>query len=359
MSEPHPPEGTGPLGEDPEEEPAVRIEDFTAPPEAAGMRLDTFLGRHFTERSRTFYQYLIKENKVLVNGLPAKRSATLEGGERIRLEIPPPESPWPQAQDIPIEILYDDDEIAVVNKAAGMVVHPAAGNPDGTLVNALLYRFPDLPGINGVKRPGLVHRLDRDTSGVMVVAKTDRAMRHLTRQIANRTMSRLYIALVIGDPDWRETSVEASIGRHPVMRVKRMVEGEGARSAVTHFRVLARAQGFTLLECKLETGRTHQIRVHCAHIGMPIAGDTMYGGTEARALEKLRHADSDLRNIFRQLKRPFLHARRLHFRHPARNHWRKYTAPLPEDLLSVLRVLFPHSDPEALLASPEQDRLSD
>lgn len=320
-----------------------------APASAAGMRLDTFLARRQNERSRTFFQQLIKDGRVTVDGKPAVRSLTLEGGERIALDLPPAEEPWPQPQDLPIEILHEDEQIVVVNKSAGMIVHPAAGNPDGTLVNALLHHCRDLPGINGVKRPGIVHRLDKDTSGVLVVAKTDRAMKIFSNAIKERTVSRAYLALVIGEPDWKEQTVDAPIGRHTTLRHKRSIGGVAAKDAVTHLRVLARDHGFTLLRCDLESGRTHQIRVHCAHLGLPIAGDWLYGGMAERMLERLRHADSKLRSAFQRLDRPFLHARLLRLRHPADGEWRTFVAPLPQGLRIVVERLFPGHDPDRLI----------
>ncbi|MBI5155587.1 RluA family pseudouridine synthase [Candidatus Poribacteria bacterium] len=328
---------------------APRLEDFTVPADAAGTRLDTFLARRQSEFSRTFFQQLIRDGGVLVNGRQQRGSLTLEGGEHIRITFPPAESPWPRPQDLPLDILFEDEHLIVVNKAAGMVVHPAAGNPDGTLVNALLHHCPDLPGINGVKRPGIVHRLDRETSGVMVVAKTDRAMSLLCRHIRERLISRVYLALVIGEPDWTDHTVDAPIGRNPAIRIKRSVNGEGARDAVTHLHVLARQHGFTLLRCELETGRTHQIRVHCSSIGLPIAGDDTYGGGPHRVAEKLQRADSKLRGAFHRLTRPFLHARLLRFRHPATGHWAEFAAPLPPDLKAVLAALMPEVEAEGLI----------
>jgi len=335
--------------EDIDDEPAEREETIAVPPDAAGTRLDTFLARRQDLHSRTFFQQLVKDGRVTVDGATAKPSVALEGGETVVVRFPPAESPWPHPQDLPIEILHADDDVIVVNKAAGMITHPAAGNPDGTLVNALLWHFPDLPGINGVKRPGIVHRLDRETSGVMVVAKNDRSMKILSKAIHDRRVSRQYCALAIGDPDWNEKTVDAPIGRHDTMRVKRAVNGHGAQNAVTHFRVLARMHGFSLLRCRLETGRTHQIRVHCGYSGMPIAGDEMYGGTEHRALEKLQNADARLRKTLRNQKRPFLHARSLCFTHPTLGTPVRYVAPLPADLMGVLRILAPEMDFEELL----------
>lgn len=317
------------------------IESIIVPAEAAGVRLDTFLGRRQNIHSRTFFQQLIKDGRVRVDGAVLPRSHALQGGECIEIEFPPAESPWPQPQDIPIDVLYHDDDIIVVNKAAGMIVHPAAGNPDGTLVNALLHRFPDLPGINGVKRPGLVHRLDRETSGVLVVAQNDRAMTILSRAIRERHVERAYLALIIGEPDWNHMRIEAAIGRHETMRVKRAVDGGGAKHAATNVDVLARASGFSLVRCRLESGRTHQIRVHLSHAGFPILGDELYGGTVQRAMERVRNAPSSLRSVLQRHTRPFLHARRLRFRHPADGQWRTFEAPLPDDLNVVLNALFP------------------
>ena len=328
-------------------------ETIGVPEDAAGMRLDTWLGRRQEFRSRTFFQQLIKDGRVLINGQPAKRSTVLEGGEQVEVSFPPIEDPWPQPQDLPIDILHEDDDIIIVNKAAGMVVHPAGGNPDGTLVNALLHRFPNLPGINGVKRPGLVHRLDRETSGVMVVAKNDRAMKILSGEIRARLVSRRYLALILGEPEWDQHTVEAAIGRDEHYRIRRAVDGTGAKNATTHLTVLARAHGFALVECQLETGRTHQIRVHCAHIGMPIVGDAFYGGTEYRATEKLRNDDSALRKAFVRFNRPFLHARLLRFRHPSDGHWVEFRAPIPDDLRDLLAALLPGIDPESLLRGEE------
>jgi 23S rRNA pseudouridine1911/1915/1917 synthase len=329
-----------PLADDAEEE-IEGTELIDVPLEAVGVRLDTFLGRRQNVHSRTYFQQLIKDGRVRVNGVQYPRSHELVGGEKIEIDFPPVESPWPQPQDIPIEILYHDEDVIVVNKAAGMIVHPAAGNPDGTLVNALLHHFPDLPGINGVKRPGLVHRLDRETSGVMVVAQNDRAMGILSRAIRERSVERVYLALIIGEPSWDETRIEAAIGRHESMRIKRSINGAGAKDAVTHVKVLARSLGFSLVRCRLETGRTHQIRVHLAHMGHSILGDELYGGTAQRAVERVRNASSLVRATVQKHGRPFLHARRLRFRHPADGQWRVFEAPLPTDLTTVLDVLFP------------------
>ncbi|MEQ8819211.1 MAG: RluA family pseudouridine synthase [Sumerlaeia bacterium] len=332
-----------------------RVEELIVPEEADGMRLDTFLARRQSLHSRTFFQQLIKDERVTVGGSPAKARHVVAPGEAVVVTFPPPESPWPHPQDLPVEFLYQDDDIVIVNKAAGMIVHPAAGNPDGTLVNALLHHCPDLPGINGVKRPGLVHRLDRETSGVMVIAKTERAMKALSKAIQARTVSRQYLLLTLGDPDWATARIDAPIGRHENFRIRRSVNGIAAKDAVTHLTVLARANGFALVKARLETGRTHQIRVHCSHVGLPIAGDSLYGGTVERALEKVRNAESPLRVALQKLDRPFLHARLLRFRHPETTHWVEYRAPVPPDLRRVLKTLFPEIDPESFMTKVNLD----
>lgn len=335
------------------------LREVIVPPEAAaeGLRLDTFLARALPGRSRTFYQGLIDEGLVLVEGEPRPRAYPVAAGQRITVHLPPPEDPWPKPQAIPLHILYEDDQVIVLDKPAGLVVHPAAGNPDGTLVNALLHHCRgNLSGIGGVKRPGIVHRLDRDTSGVIVVAKTDRAHHSLGRQLQQRKVHRHYIALVIGEFPEDARTVDAPIGRDPAMRLRRKVGGEAPRSAVTHLRVLARARIATLLEARLETGRTHQIRAHLAHIGFPIAGDDLYGGSTQRLIERLRGggggpADSALRAAIQRLERPFLHAWRLEFGHPSRGGRAIFHALLPPPLASLVTALFGIADPEAFLRS--------
>lgn len=328
----------------------VQQTHFEVPEEATGIRFDTWIARQFETLSRTYFQQLIKDGRVTLNGKKEKGSYVLEGTETIDVDLPPAEDPWPHPQNLPVEVLYEDDQLIIVNKAKGMIVHPAAGNPDGTLVNALLYHFPDLPGINGVKRPGIVHRLDKDTSGVMVVAKTGEAMKSLANQIQKRVMSRLYVALTIGDPDWKETTIETTIGRHMNFRIKRCVDGIDAKEARTHLRVLMQEKGFSLLRCQLDSGRTHQIRVHCEHINLPIVGDDMYGGIPQRSIEKLGNATSEVKSVFTKFVRPFLHARTLTFQHPESNRWMSFSAPLPDDCLELLSYLFPDLEPEDYLA---------
>ena len=247
------------------------------------IRLDQYLAAHLPELSRSRIQSLIKSGDVLVNGTPAKPKNPVSRGDSITVRIPEPEPAEAQPQDIPLDILYEDEDVVVINKESGMVVHPAAGNPDGTIVNALLHHCGDLSGIGGVERPGIVHRLDKDTSGVMVAAKTDEAHKGLAEQIKEHSAHRTYWALVHGNISEERGVVDAPIGRHPKDRVKMAVTFKGGREAVTHFKVLKRYGDYTWVECKLETGRTHQIRVHMAHIGHPLLGDGLYAHPQALA----------------------------------------------------------------------------
>lgn len=331
----------------------ARVEEIAVPGDAGPVRLDTFLARRQNEVSRTYFQQLIQDGAVEVDGAPAKKRHELQGGERVVVRFPPAEESWPRPQDLPLDILHHDEDIVVVNKAAGMIVHPAAGNPDGTMVNALLHHVPDLPGINGSKRPGIVHRLDRDTTGALVVAKNDRAMKSLAGQLLVRRVKRLYLALVLGSPEWDETTIDAPIGRHHTIRVLRTVNGDGAKRAVTHLRVLYRSNGMALLRCELETGRTHQIRVHCAHARHPIVGDADYEGASIRALERLRNESSGIRAAFNAFRRPALHARILSFLHPRTGEPVAFRAPLPEDLRRLLAAFAPDAEPESFLRTDD------
>lgn len=314
--------------------------EFVCPEEAIGMRLDTWLSRLPGSPSRNRVQQLVKDGNVLVNGEHAKRSYEISGGEQVTINWPPPDDDWPWPEEIPLDIIYDDDDVIVLNKQHSLVVHPSAGHPDHTLVNALLYRFPDLPGINGVKRPGIVHRLDRDTTGVMVVAKSERAMNSLGRQLQKRAVSRRYLALVIGDPEWDDIRVEADIGRDPINRLKRAIDGPFPRHAISHFSVVRRSGSFTLIRCRLETGRTHQIRIHLKHIGHPIVCDDTYDGNVKRCLERLRSDEHELKRLFVHFERPWLHAHTLGFYHPTRNDQVSFQAPPPEDAAALARYLY-------------------
>ncbi len=257
-------------------------ETITLLSDTPGIRLDSFLAVNLPELTRSAAQRLIEEGRVSVNGKPAAKSCKLNGNEEVTVELPEPELTNIIPQDIPLDIIYEDSDVIVVNKPVGLVVHPAPGHPDGTLVNALLYHCGDsLSGIGGEKRPGIVHRIDRDTSGLIIAAKNDFAHQHLAAQLQDHTLARTYEAIVIGNLKDNTGTVNAPIGRHHTDRKRMAVTPHGGREAVTHWEVIARYPGYTHVRCKLETGRTHQIRVHMAHIGHPIYGDTVYGQKKA------------------------------------------------------------------------------
>ncbi len=298
--------------------------EWIAASEDTGARLDAFLAGKM-EKTRSSVQKLIEEENVRLNGAPAAKNARLREGDRVEATEPPPEVLDVKPQNIPLDIVYEDQDLLVVNKPKGMVVHPAAGNPDGTLVNALLFHCGDsLSGINGVIRPGIVHRIDKDTSGLLIVAKNDRAHQSLAEQIAVHSFTRIYNAVVYGIVKEEEGTVSAPIGRHPTDRKRMAVLSSGGREAVTHYRVLERFPGFTLVECRLETGRTHQIRVHMAHIGHPVAGDPVYGP----------------KKCITELQGQCLHARVIGFIHPATGEYLEFDSGLPpyfERFLEKLR----------------------
>lgn len=246
-------------------------------PEDAGKRLDALISEKLPELSRSAAQRLIAEGKVLVNGAEISKSRKAEPGDTVEITIDPPKVTDILPQDIPLKIMYEDEDVIVINKPRGMVVHPAPGNEDGTLVNALLHYCGDsLSGIGGEIRPGIVHRIDKDTSGLLLVAKNDAAHTALSSQLQDKTLSRDYLAMVYGNIKDDSGRIEAPIGRSPKDRKKMSVVADG-RNAATRYTVLERMKGFTLIRCSLETGRTHQIRVHMAHIGHPVAGDPLYG----------------------------------------------------------------------------------
>lgn len=294
-------------------------------PDEAGQRIDAYLaslGEPFTSRSQV--KRLIEAGSVMVNGaVCAKASYVIAAGDQIKAEIPREEELPPQPQEIPLSIVFEDDHIIVVDKARGMVVHPAPGNKDNTLVNALLAHTEQLSDIGDADRPGIVHRLDKETSGLMVVAKTAFAHRHLAAQLKERTMGRTYLAFVHGNPRADSGTIDAPIGRHPVHR-QRMAVVEGGREAISHYRVIERYKEHALLEVDLETGRTHQIRVHMSYIGHPIIGDVRYGASKKQRLFDGGQA---------------LHAWRLTLLHPHSGEWMTFTAPLPSELESLRQRL--------------------
>ena len=304
---------------------------ITVPEEGAGARLDQFLASTLGDVSRSQIQRLIKDARVLVAGRPAKPNQPVKTGQAISIELPPPVEAALRAEALPLAIVYQDADLIVIDKPAGMVVHPAAGHADGTLVNALLHHVTDLSGIGGERRPGIVHRLDRGTSGLMVVAKNDRAHEELSRQFRNREVEKEYVALVWGEV-MAGRRIDAPIGRDPVNRKKMSAKARRSREAVTR---IVRAEHFgralTLAHVAIHTGRTHQIRVHLSAIGHPIVGDPLYGGVH-------RRVPGDLRAVA-HLERPFLHAGRLAFAHPADGRRMEFESQLPGDLQTVLEQL--------------------
>jgi 23S rRNA pseudouridine1911/1915/1917 synthase len=308
------------------------VVEFTA--DTPGYRLDRFLAERLPDRSRSEIQRWIKNGMVLVGGATSKPGYRLEAGDLITVSIPSPEPYEVLPEPIPLDIRYEDDDLLVVNKPAGMVTHPAAGHSTGTLVNAVLHHVPDLVGVGGVERPGIVHRLDKDTTGLIVVAKNDRAHRYLQEQFKERTVEKKYQALLFGFLSPARGRIEAPIGRDPKDRKKMAVVPVGSgREAVTRYRVLryyrddrtVGRQQYTLVEAMPKTGRTHQIRVHMAYIGHPIVGDKVYGRRKQRL----------------PIERHFLHAGYLRFRRPSDGKWVEVSAELPDDLQFVLEILTP------------------
>ena len=289
--------------------------------ESGGERLDRFVSARCPELSRSRCARLVEEGWVRLNGGPAKPASPVHRGDVVEVVVPPPAPSGLAAQEIPLSVVYQDPHLLVVDKPAGLTVHPAPGHPDRTLVNALLALVPDLPGIGGSERPGIVHRLDKDTSGLMVVAKTDAAHASLSRQLKERRVHKTYLALVTGLVTRDEGEIAGPIARHPRHR-KRMAVIPGGREALTRYRVLERYPGCTLLQAYPVTGRTHQVRVHFAHMGHPLVGDGIYGKSSA------------------VLDRHFLHAARLGFHMPpSEREWREFEAPLPHELREALEIL--------------------
>jgi 23S rRNA pseudouridine1911/1915/1917 synthase len=304
----------------------VRVE------EATGSRLDSYLAERLA-LSRSRVTQLIEGGHVLLNGAAPKKRAVPAVGDVLRVRIPPPEPSVIAAEEIPLEVVYQDSDLLVVNKPPGMVVHPAPGHRGGTLVNALLHAVGDLSGIGGVLRPGIVHRLDKDTSGLLMVAKTDTAHRALADELRDRHIRRRYVAAAWGHLPEDEVTVDAPIARHPADRL-RMGVVEGGRRAVTHFRRRERWPAAELLEAELETGRTHQIRVHLAHIGHPVVGDAVYGAGRERGFSGA--ARGWALELAKRTPRQFLHAAELRFVHPRTGEEMTFRAPLPDDLRRVL-----------------------
>ena len=291
--------------------------------ESKNQRLDAFLASSLDGLTRSQATRLIESGEVAVNGRAVSKSYKLAGGEDVAVTLPEPEPVEAVPQDIPLDVVYEDADVIVVNKPSGMVVHPAPGHPDGTLVNALLYHCAGtLSGVGGALRPGIVHRIDRDTSGLIIAAKNDAAHQYLSAQLADHTLARTYECIVVGKLREDRGTVDAPIARHPTDR-KRMAVVAGGREAVTHWEVIARYPGYTHVRCRLETGRTHQIRVHMAYIGHPILGDTVYG------------AKKDVPGLTGQC----LHAVGLRFLHPRTHEVVELSCPLPEEFTRMLQKI--------------------
>lgn len=309
-----------------------------------GQRADKALSALFPELSRSRVQALMAAGEVYINGVACEGgSKKLSIGDDVEIFVPPPVDARPMAENIPLSIVYEDSELLVINKPAGLVVHPGAGNMSGTLVNALLHHCPqDLSGIGGVMRPGIVHRLDKETSGLIVVAKTDRAHKGLSAQLEDRSLSRIYSALVLKVPTPLKGFVDMPIGRDPRNRLKMTVKGRSSRSARTHYHVEERfGEALALVECRLESGRTHQIRVHMEAIKHPLIGDPLYGPqpTAVRSALGKYGLEGEELEAFVSFPRQALHARALSFIHPETDEEMYFEAPLPEDFSNLLKIL--------------------
>lgn len=298
--------------------------DFEIKPEDQGLRLDVFLSRTNPDLSRNSIQKWIKDGYVLVNGLNAKPNYRISGAEQISFQQPEPVAVQIQAEDIPLDILYEDEDILIVNKPKGMVVHPAPGHSTGTLVNAVMFHCKDsLSGINGELRPGIVHRIDRDTTGSLIVCKNDFSHNIIAEQIKEHSVNRIYRGIVVGNVKEEQGTIHGAIGRHPVERKKMAINEKNGKPATTHYQVLQHFKNYTYMEFKLETGRTHQIRVHMASIGHPLLGDQVYGQKKCPY----------------HLEGQTLHAAVIGFVHPHTKKYMEVEAPLPEYFTHLLEIL--------------------
>lgn len=303
----------------------MKMESFEVEAEQEGERLDKFLSIIYPEFSRAFFQKLIKSKQVSVNETPQKASYCVKIDDIVTVEIPDAVETTIEPENIPLDILYEDDDVLIVNKPKGMVVHPSAGHYSGTLVNAIMYHCKDtLSGINGEIRPGIVHRIDMDTTGSLIVCKNDEAHVNIAQQIKEHSVNRIYVGIVCGNVKEDSGTVEGAIGRHPIERKKMAINEKNGKPAITHYKVLERFKNYTYMQFKLETGRTHQIRVHMASIGHPLLGDTLY---------------SSGRSPFKRLQGQCLHAKTIGFIHPKTGEYMEYSAPLPEYFEKLLCLL--------------------
>ena len=301
------------------------LEEYTVEESQSGMRLDKFLTEIYPDQTRSFLQKLVKSGEIKVNGKPLiKAGFVVEGGDQVSASIPTPQAVEIEAENIPLDILYEDADVLIVNKPKGMVVHPSAGHYSGTLVNAIMYHCADsLSGINGEIRPGIVHRIDMDTTGALIICKNDAAHVDIAEQIKEHTVTRRYRGIVCGVVKEDEGTIEGAIGRHPTQRKKMAINEKNGKPAITHYKVLQRFAKYTYMEFRLETGRTHQIRVHMASIGHPLLGDEVY---------------SNRKSPFK-LQGQTLHAKTLGFIHPTTGEYLEIDAPLPEYFEHLLTVL--------------------
>jgi 23S rRNA pseudouridine1911/1915/1917 synthase len=315
--------------------------DFAVKARMVGKRIDAYLSSRYPDYSRSVIQKVIDAQAVLVNGKPIKASYKVRLDDAIRIWLPELSDIAAAPEDIPLEIVYEDAAMTVLNKPSGMVVHPAKGHWSGTLVNALQFHFDTLSTVGGENRPGIVHRLDRDTTGLLIVAKDDLAHRHLAAQFEQRTIHKEYLALVSGTPERDSDYVERTIGVHPTNREKMAIRNpeDGGKEAVTFYEVIERFRGFALVRCKPRTGRTHQIRVHLTHVGLPIVADKLYSGRDRLTLADLTGADGVEETL---IERQALHAHTLRLAHPLSGQPLEFTAPLPADMTRTLAMLREH-----------------
>lgn len=309
---------------------------LTVAPEEEGQRLDRLIASHRKDLARSYIARLIRSGSITVSNHAKKPSYSVKTGDRISVKLPAPKPSENLPESIPLDVLYEDAHLIAINKKPGMVVHPAPGHSGGTLVNAILHHCPDIQAIAGDLRPGIVHRLDKDTSGVMVIAKNSHSLQELASQFKSRTVHKFYHTIVFGCVVEDSGSIDYSIGRHPKHRKKMSIHSRAGRPALTHFHVLERFEHFTYLRLKLKTGRTHQIRVHFAAIGHPVMGDDLYGTSLNRG--HLFRA-GELSILKRLVKRQMLHAHQLNVTHPEDGSELQFTAPLPDDMHAVLGQL--------------------
>ena len=303
------------------------LEEYTVEEKQSGMRLDKFLTEIYPEQTRSFLQKLVKSGEIKVNGKSVTKAGfVVERGDQVCASIPPPQAVEIEAENIPLDILYEDADVLIVNKPKGMVVHPSAGHYSGTLVNAIMYHCADsLSGINGEIRPGIVHRIDMDTTGALIICKNDAAHVDIAEQIKEHTVTRRYRGIVCGIVKEDEGTIEGAIGRHPTQRKKMAINEKNGKPAITHYKVLQRFAKYTYMEFRLETGRTHQIRVHMASIGHPLLGDELYGNPKNLVVKGLQGQT--------------LHAMVIGCIHPSTHEYMEFEAPLPEYFQKLLQKL--------------------